>query len=462
MRLRDRLLVACFIVMCLLGSWRFGGGQAGRADVPSGAFGPINGVQWVKDNAVPIQPSQPGGAIIINPGGFTQTALNNGGAGATFWLTAGTHSVPSHLAPLQNQKIYCAAGAVIDGGNTSSSALLWSSSTGVQIHGGTLQNQGNASSPSFAAAILAGGGSAAGSWLVQDATVKNNWNVAIKFQAPNCIARRCLMDNNGRYGPNCSENATGETYTGIMFEHCEWKENNSRQLNPGANAGGSKFLHCPGLIVQYCNAHDNWGFGIWTDVPNIAGNIWFLENVAEANRWGGLFMEGVLGGCRINRNYALNNGYYTSSIGGAGPTKEANAQIRVTHADSSLGPGIRGDVFGNDVDFNLTQSGTNGQALIVWNHNPPHPNQMRNWDIHGNRFWFRTTDTQRILALDQDPEGTQVWDGDIDFFDNEYHVAGTSSTNYFTWGIGGDTGAAKNYLQWQVFHPGDNLQLVLI
>jgi hypothetical protein len=328
------------------------------------------------------------------------------------------------------------------------------------LRGGVFMRQGNVNTDALGewpSAILHEGCGATSGWLIEDVIVTDNWNNGIQLQGPNDTVRRAYSTNNGRYGIGtaCSGGS-------VTFDQVRVSFNNAKLLNPGGNSSASKFtgIAAGGTVtVRESWFHDNKGFGIWADMPGQPTAAHFVENVVEHNSRSGLFVEGLQGPSRIQHNYALNNGYDTSSIGGQTSTFANAVQIRITHADCS--PMARCDVSFNDVDFTLAQSGNLGGALLLWNHNPPHPGQVSEWDVHNNRFFFRAAVTQRIGGQDTDLEGTQVWDGDNRFFDNEYHVVNTT-TAFWKWDSGAGQGVAKTYPQWQAFHPGEDHALISI
>jgi hypothetical protein len=433
-------------------------------------YGPLAGAQAVRDGTTPLAVTHPGGSpTVVTPGDNIATKITTAGTGGTLWFTKGTHVNTSRKTPLAGQTLVfeSAAGnnrtaansAIIDGQNANFESHFMTGAANVTIRGGVFTRQGNSAgdASTWHATILHDGTPGAGGWLVEDAVITANRNTGLKFQGPNCTARRTTATNNGRYGITSA--SIGSQTANILFEYCEVGFNNARILDPGDNAGGSKFTQTNGIICRYCYVHDNWGPGLWADLPGHFGNVQFRENVLERNRRAGIFLEGVLGGCVVHRNYCLNNGWDPNSIGGDFPLSP-NAAIKITHADSTLGSGVRGVVSRNDIDFNLSPNTHDGWMIFLWNHNPPHPNQMRAWDVFENRMWLRNTTAPRVGGQDQDPSTNQLWDGNIVWSNNKYHVANPSSpANYWSWGTGAETGSSKSYTQWRAFHAGEAISL---
>jgi hypothetical protein len=441
-------------------------GAPGEFFGPTGSGSLATRVQAVRDETSPLAVVHPGGSpTVVNPGDSVNAKISAAGAGGTLWFLKGTHSVTSAVAPLAGQTwvLESAAGygrsssdsAVIDGGSSASDQIAWVNVADLTIKGGVWQNQGSASSGAGAAPIQCT--SSALRLLVTDAILKNNYQLGLSFGANNSVARRCYITNNGRMG------FAGGGGTDSLLDACRISLNNTRGIDPGASGTEAGTMKIAGatdrFIVQRCWAHDNTGFGPWVDVVS-HGGYQYLENVVEHNIFAGLFMENVQGGCRMYRNFSYNNGYDTTGIGTVPHAFENKTQVRITGADSSAGTGVRGDVSYNVFDYDLTIDSIRGGLLLLWNHTAALPD-TKNWDVHTNQFWLRdATQTQRLGGEDTDTdEVNQIWNGDNDFYDNEYHVA-SSSVNYWKWDSGSGDGVAKSYTQWQALHTGETRALI--
>jgi len=445
------------------------GGGITQPDPPGGFFyGPLAGPQAVRDGTIPQSVNHPGGSpTVVNPGDPIATRITQAGAGGTLWFTKGTHVNTSRKTPLAGQTFVfesasgynrsAADSAVLDGQNANFEAHFMSGVNNVTFRGGVLMRQGNSSTlATWAGAIVAEDG--ASGWLIEDLIAKDNWNRGINVTCDG-VVRRCYSTNNGRYGMNVQSNV-GD---GLVVEKCRISHNNARELLSGGDASGTKFAaQSPDNFRLRDNwVHDNRGFGLWIDVPNISGGHWITGNVCENNWRAGIFLEGAMGGSKIQRNYCINNGKdYT--IGGHAPASTNNVQLFTTNSDQTLGSGIRGDISQNDVDFTRTPTVPDpGMLILLWSHDA-HPGRVKNWDVHNNRMWIRrTTDAKIVGGHDTATSGTEVWAGDNDFYDNEYHVANTGAS-YWEWDTGTGQGVTKNYAQWQTFHPADNDALIPI
>ena len=435
----------------------------------AGPFGPTNGAPSVRFLTTPHAVVHPGGSpTVVNPGDNIASKITTAGTNGTLWFTKGTYDITAVLSALQGQTwvLESAAGfdrssadsAVFDGGDLNIDFLVSLSQLNVTLRGGVFQNHGNASTPTYGSAIFVGGGATKGSCLVEDVVSKDNFTKGLHIQAPGCTARRVYMTNNGRYGISCSESAGGENYTGTVIENCRWSFNNSRLLNPGGDASGSKFTHHPNILVQNNWVHDNYGFGIWPDYAGndiVGGRI--IENVVEHNRRSGIFQEGVDGGL-ISRNYLVDNGWDPDSIGGQGGTFENRVQIRVTNSDASQG-GARGLIERNIIDYTLAQDGSAGGALLLWQHDG-HPDELVNWDVMNNQFWLRSANSRRLGGEDT-MTSVDIWDNGVAFDFNDYRVVNTT-TSFWIWDTTGGAGVAKDWTQWQAFGHDAHSALTVI
>lgn len=428
--------------------------------ITTGAFGPTLGAPTVRANAVPRAVTHPGGSpTVVNPGDNIDSKITAAGAGETLWFTKGTHSRTSLLAPLAGQTwvLESAAGkgrvaassAVIDGGDGALNALVMSEIADLTIRGGLWTNQGNASSATYASAIIHSGAPGGGGWLVEDAEISGNYNIGLAFQGPNCIGRRCAINDNGRYGPKLVVAAPNSS-----FLNCEVANNNTRELNPGGDASAMKLagINLLGATLGSCWIHDNRGFGAWIDNAgtNPTGGNHLVEECVIENNWRtGLFLEGLAGGVVGRHNYVVNNGS-TRTIGGQSPANVNNTQIRIADCDSTKGAGTRSALYQNIVDYTRTPTAQDpGWLLMFWNHTG-HAHRNLNWDVSSNQLWCRTSGTGIIGGLEDNTGLTTVWNGDIDFLTNEYQVA-SLATSFWKWDSGAGTGVAKTWAQWQAY-----------
>ena len=141
--------------------------------------------------------------------------------------------------------------------------------------------------------------------LVEDAEIKNNFNVGVATYNGNLspspmTIRRCNIHSNGSYGFNFTIQVSGNRQYNSTIEYCELANNNTRHLDIGHDSGCSKMLSTTGSVAQYNWVHDNYGSGLWWDGFN--EDVLCQENVCEDNRNWGIFYELSWGGSTITHN----------------------------------------------------------------------------------------------------------------------------------------------------------------
>lgn len=437
----------------------------------SGVYGPLLGAEAVRLATTPQSVGHPGGTpTVVNPGDSIQSKINTAGNGGVLWFVKGNHLLSAAVAALPGQNWYlesiagytrtAADSAIIDSQNSPIEQTIYGGPTAVdfKIHGGVFRRSGASGVSVSALNVLLQGDNS----LIEDAIIKDNYNNALHLgPGTSCIARRVYMTNNGRGG------FSADCVGGVLTK-CRISFNNTRLLEiggGGSHAGAMKVVGSAGGFRFEDNwIHDNLGYGIWPDVPNVSGGHKATGNVCEHNSRAGIFFEGPTGGCVISRNYLLNNGYDTQLIGGVVPDFWNNCQLQITNSDQGLGSGVRGQVTRNIFDYNLTQSENHGGLLSHWQH-AGHPGRQNKWDVFENQWWFRSSTSHvqgRLNMTDASTTGALMGDADLGFFDNEYHVASPSAEYWTEVEPGTRNEDRVNYTQWQARFTGDDLALVTI
>lgn len=439
---------------------------------PPELYGPRGGAQSVRNGTAPRAVTRFSGVAghdftELNPANSQETnqaAITND-LTREVWLPRGPYACPTFYIPNPNTEYRlegkslvtgwptstrsAADSAVLDGGNGALNSLFWGSALNVTVKGGKFQNQGNASSATYASAIFHNGGPTKGGWLVEDVEVANNYNIGLKFSSPNCIGRRVYAHDNGRYGINITKNADGDArHTGMGYEYCRVSGNNTRHLNIGGDAGGSKFTDVDGLILRGMWAHDNYGSGLWPDYEH--RDMLIEESVCENNRNWGIFYEASWGGTVIRNNLLLNNSISapTDPLNTVGPSWFNSVQLLLSCADGTLGPGTGIDVHHNIIDGVY-------RAMGAINHDY-HPYDSKDIAFHHNQLWLRNAvaignpagqvggqDSQTLS-----PKSLWTTSPAVTFESNEYHVA-SLGTSYWKWDSGTGSGAIKTWAEWQ-------------
>ncbi|MCC6537234.1 MAG: right-handed parallel beta-helix repeat-containing protein [Bryobacterales bacterium] len=143
-------------------------------------------------------------------------------------------------------------------------------------------------------AVVAGGDGAR--WTIMDNTVRYNHGVGI-VGGPNCVVRGNRVLWNGQLGV-AADGAHG------LFEDNEIAFNNYRGYYARWEGGGSKFAETADLVVRRNHVHDNFGFGLWTDIDNI--RTVYEDNLVTGNEESGIFHE-ISGSAVIRNNYVARN-----------------------------------------------------------------------------------------------------------------------------------------------------------
>jgi hypothetical protein len=438
---------------------RRGGGEAAS---PPGIYGPTGGNQGIRDGTAPRAVVHPGGSpVTVNPGGSIASAITTAGVGGTVWVTKGNYPISTSLSPLQNQTLVfeSASGysrsmsdsAVLDGGNGPLNSLVLSNASGVTIRGGLWKNQGDATSQTWASAILLGGGSAAGGCVVEDAIIGPNYNTGLTYQGPNCIARRDYLVANGRYGMVISNKGSDPLYAGDVVERCRFDNNNTRQLDPATvtgDSGANKYTNCTGLIFRTSWCHDNYGAGFWQDIH---GNDTLVEDcVMENNLYWGIFYEICSGGTRIRRNALYNNANLSPSS-----TWFNAVGLLLSCSDATTGGSNSViEVYQNVIDE------SNERAMGCIDHTS-HTMLQKGAYFHDNDVWLRSSDTGRVGGFSNRNTNIYLAASNNRFENNHYHVTNTTLAKWH-WNTVA-AGVDKTWVQWQAYgwdEPGGLLELI--
>lgn len=133
-------------------------------------------------------------------------------------------------------------------------------------------------------------------WTIQDNTVRYNHGVGI-VGGSDCIVRGNRVLWNGQLGV-AADGARG------LFEDNEIAFNNYRGYYARWEGGGSKFAETADLVVRRNHVHDNFGFGLWTDIDNV--RTLYEDNLVTDNQESGIFHE-ISGSAIIRGNYVARN-----------------------------------------------------------------------------------------------------------------------------------------------------------
>lgn len=201
--------------------------------------------------------------------------------------------------------------------------------------GGTFEHFGNASGPSWVSPVIMSAG-----WVVKGSEFRENFNSGLAVLGDDARVSNVRTHHNGRYGLTVTHACDGcPGPKGVVVENSEIAYNNTRRLDPGYDAGGTKFsAGTIGTVVRRNKIHHNFGSGLWFDSLNKSARI-YRNRIFENYRWG-IIWEASYGGVEIHHNSLSGNGV------GDGSSNPYNGQIVVADSDGGTS-GI--EIFDNEV-----------------------------------------------------------------------------------------------------------------
>lgn len=274
-------------------SWQATGGtisSTGRytAGSATGSFkvtavaGDVSAEAPIQISSAPPPPTSspaPSGSVEVVPGTDLQGLVNSHGTGTTFFLRAGTHRRQS-VSPKDGMTFIGETGAVMTGEGVTQYAFH-PTANNVTIRNLVIERY---ASPLQMGAITAGGHTASEQrhgWVIEDCEVRTNDGGGIRL-GDGMILRNSNIHHNGQIGLVGISN-------GGLIDGNEIAYNNTKNVNAGWEAGGTKFVASDGLVIRNNFVHHNKGKGLWTDIDNI--NILMEGNVVEDNTEAGIMHE---------------------------------------------------------------------------------------------------------------------------------------------------------------------------
>ena len=136
-------------------------------------------------------------------------------------------------------------------------------------------------------------------WTITGNTIRLNHARGIGFgcDSTRISGNRITMNGNLGIGGWGAKDA--------LIDNNEIDNNNYAQFDPGWEAGGVKSAGTTALVVRKNNVHDNFGFGLWSDISAIF--TIYDGNTVMNNNAGGIFFE-ISHGAWIVRNTVGQNG----------------------------------------------------------------------------------------------------------------------------------------------------------
>jgi parallel beta-helix repeat protein len=339
------------------------------------------------------------GSVPVFPGDSIQALVDANPEGTTFVVKAGVHR-RQQVIPRNGDSFVGEPGAVLTGEGVTEFAF---GGNPVNVTVQRLVIEGYV--PPLQKGVVRGGQG----WVVEDNEVR--WNSGIGIAAgPDWQVRGNYVHHQGQLG------MSGSGYN-IVVEDNEIAFNNTDNIDPYWEAGGTKFVHTTNLVVRGNYVHDNKGPGLWTDANNIHT---FYEGNRVINNFGpGIFHE-ISYDAAIRNNLVEGNGFgYPDWIDGAG----------ILVSDS---PNV--EIYGNTVRNNNDgiagkQVSRPDSAAAMYG-----PWELRNMWVHDNLIVMNAGHTG-IVRNTQDPVWGPDWNNRFDY--NTYTLG--SANQYYAWSFGTGT-----------------------
>ena len=272
--------------------------------------------------------------------------------------------------------------------------------------------------------------------VVDGTEFRENFNIGLGISGDNARASNVHTHHNGQYGLIVTSPCVGcPAPKGVIIEDSEIAFNNTRHLEPGYDAGGTKFsAGTDGMIVRRNEVHDNYGMGLWWDTSNKNARVY--GNRIYDNLNAGILYEGSFGGTKIHHNKLIDNG-----IGDGTSNWTMNVQLGVASSDGSRGGRGGIEIYANRIDGAAYALG------IVTHAGRPTTKQVH---VHDNLLILRAA-SSRVGGEDQTGTGEMFSPSAGNRFRaNTYRVLDPNAA-YWAW-----NGETLTWTQWQAIGNDDN------
>jgi len=263
----------------------------------------------------------PSGATTIAPGTDLAAATASNPGGTTFYVTAGTHSLPAGPVIVKANNSYIGApGAVLDGqfrANDGARSLAFKGgSAGIKIQHLTIKNFGQADGKMTAMINQSPiNWSQGASWTISNNTIAYNGGAGVWVSSNSKLQNNCI-ENNEQLGVAVPSTGSTAQTVNPLIENNEIRNNNPSNAIESAGvcsgcAGGMKVWNSKAATIRNNRVTSNNGAGIWVDNNNIDTLV--EHNVSKDNRRYGIFLE-------ISYNAIIRNNYVAKNYVGLGPS----------------------------------------------------------------------------------------------------------------------------------------------
>ncbi len=314
------------------------------------------------------------GWVTVNPGTNLATLTSSSSAGTTFYLTAGTHTLPSGpIKPKTGNTYIGAPGAILDGqytlndGGTRSAAFT----------GGEPINNGNPNVTIKYLTITRFGAEnglldamvnstainrdQANDWTIMNNTISYNGGSGVVVSNGTKLQNNCI-EYNEQMGTATSTSSGNYTQrSNVLIENNEIRNNNRTGSIEGHGctgcAGGLKIWNSKDVTIRNNNVHDNKGNGIWIDNNNI--DVLIDHNVSKDNTKRGIMYE-------ISYSAIIRNNYVTGNyVVGKGGVNNASIYISESGGDEAT-KSYLGGTFAAEIDVYGNYVGDNWHGITLW------------------------------------------------------------------------------------------------
>jgi hypothetical protein len=270
--------------------------------------------------------------VRISPDADIQRRIDTNPRGTTFCFAQGVYQLTGTLWTSDRfPRLDLRAGAVIDGQNGDFVGINGVETPpdrrGTVILGGVFQHFGNAGAPGYVQPIVV-----RRNMLIHGTEFRENFNTGLGIIGDRAVISNIYTHHNGSSGLGVTQSCEGcPAPKGVVIQDSEIAFNNTRHLDPGFDAGGTKFTAgTDGMIVRRNEIHHNYGSGLWFD--GFHKNAQIYKNDIHDNRNWGIFYEISYGGTKIHHNTLVGNG-----IGDGSVNWTMNVQLNIVSSDGSLG-----------------------------------------------------------------------------------------------------------------------------
>nr|MBA3710275.1 NPCBM/NEW2 domain-containing protein [Planctomycetota bacterium] len=282
---------------------------------------------------------------------------------------------------------------------------FWGTSGGVAIR--NLRIEKYANQPQVGAI---GGQFHGADWTIANCDVRLNHGLGIGMGDRGHAARNHVHDN-GQMG-------IGGNGADLLVEGNEIDHNNFARINPGWEAGGTKWALTQRLIVRGNFSHHNGGPGLWTDTDNI--DTLYENNRVEDNENEGIVHE-ISYRAVIRGNTVLRNGW--GDWAGRGWLWNAGIGVHASPDVEVVGNTLRGN-------FNGIVGIQQGRGAGAYG-----PYLVQNLNVHDNLVVQETVPASGYLSASgivQDVGDTAVFTSRNNRWTNDTYYLGQNS-HPFAW-----------------------------